>query len=168
LSREGNNSVSSAAGFTLVELLVVLTIATLLVALVPPAISAVVPSVALRSATHDFAQTLRQARGRAIYGNRSVDVVLHFEPPTYAIGDTPPVGFPNSVHMNVARARGFGEQPPEWADEALYADGFRLRFFPDGSSTGAVIDLLRGERGYRVDVGWLAGGLSITAVRNAR
>ncbi len=167
MAREPGNSTPSAAGFTLLELLVVLTIATLLVALVPPAISAVVPSVALRSATHDFAQTLRRARGMAIHGNRIVDVVLRFEPPTYAIGDDTPTGFPNSVRMDVAPAAGFGEQPPAWTAAELYADGFRLRYYPDGSSTGAVIDLLRGERGYRVDVGWLAGNLDITAVPNA-
>ena len=162
-----NKQILRVAGFTLLELLVVLTIATLLVSLVPPAISAVVPSVALRSATHDLAQTLRQARGRAIHGNRAVDVVLRFDPPTYAVGDESPVGMPNSVRMDVARAGGFRVEPDE-AVEELYADGFRLRFFPDGSSTGAVISLLRGDTGYRVDVGWLAGNFRITTVPDDR
>src|SRR5699024_12728754 len=37
----------------------------------------------------------------------------------------------------------------------------RIRFFPDGSSTGGHVVLRRGARQWRVNVAWLTGAISI-------
>ena len=41
--------------------------------------------------------------------------------------------------------------------ELLDGDRGRIRFFPDGSSTGGRVTLASGERRYFVDVDWLTG-----------
>jgi general secretion pathway protein H len=37
----------------------------------------------------------------------------------------------------------------------------RIRFFPDGSSTGGHIVLQRGARRWQVNVAWLTGAVSV-------
>jgi general secretion pathway protein H len=37
----------------------------------------------------------------------------------------------------------------------------KIRFFPDGTSTGGRITLARGERKYGVDINWLTGQVVI-------
>ena len=74
-----NNPNAKTAGFTLLELLVVLVIAGMLVAVVPAAVSAVVPGTKARTAAYDFASTLRDARNLAISQSTPVDVVLDLE-----------------------------------------------------------------------------------------
>ncbi len=64
-------------GFTLIELLVVLVIMGLMLALVPAAFERVLPGLAHKSAARDVAASLRQARGRAIRGNREVAVIVN-------------------------------------------------------------------------------------------
>jgi general secretion pathway protein H len=37
----------------------------------------------------------------------------------------------------------------------------KIRFFPDGTSTGGRITLTQGERKYLVDINWLTGQVAI-------
>ncbi|MEM9183449.1 MAG: hypothetical protein AAGB27_09880 [Pseudomonadota bacterium] len=37
-----------------------------------------------------------------------------------------------------------------------------MRFFPDGSSTGAQITLTAGSRSWLISVGWLTGEIELT------
>ena len=73
------------SGFTLLELLVVLTIAGGLMALVPPMVSAVVPGTKFRVAALDLAASLRDARNLAITQSVPVDVRFDSEAATYRI-----------------------------------------------------------------------------------
>lgn len=45
-------------------------------------------------------------------------------------------------------------------DQANATTG-RIRFFPDGSSTGGRITLKRGQREWHVNVAWLTGAVSV-------
>ena len=42
-------------------------------------------------------------------------------------------------------------------------DRFRIRFYPDGSSSGAIITLRRESLAYTLKVGWLLGRVSMAA-----
>ena len=44
----------------------------------------------------------------------------------------------------------------------------RIRFFPDGSSTGGHITLQREQRQWRVNVAWLTGAVSVADVSPKR
>lgn len=153
-----------ATGFTLLELLVVLTIAGLLAALVPPLYSKAVPGARLKMAARDLAISLREARSRAITTNSQIDLRLLADPPSYAVGSTSAVPLPRGVFMTAhdyfSAARG------SLADtSALSMNEVAIRFFPDGSSNGAVIKVANRGNAYRVDVSWLTGDIRVSEVR---
>ncbi len=140
-------------GFTLLELLLVLAIASLLFALVPPLFSAAVPGARLKSEARELAATLRQARNQAIIGNRDVSVVLETRPPRYRIGNAAPHDLPDGLALDMpgAAQEGIVEDQPR-----------RLYFYPDGSSSGETILLRQGERAYRLRVDWLLGDVALS------
>ena len=43
------------------------------------------------------------------------------------------------------------------AEEQTSETTGRIRFYPDGSSTGGKVRLISGEREWQVQVGWLTG-----------
>lgn len=144
----------AVGGFTLLELLVVLTIAGLLVALVPPALSAALPGAKLSAATRGFVATLRESRNLAIGRGIEVDVIFDTEEHQIEIADLRPQDLPGGINIDV---RG----------QALAADNrlFVLRFYPDGSSSGAVVQISQGRSAYLVDVDWLLGTVEVTKAK---
>jgi len=152
-----------ATGFTLLELLVVLTIAGLLAALVPPLYSKVVPGARLKMAARDFAISLREARSRAITTNSQIDLMLLTEPPSYAVGSTSAVQLPSGVSMSAYDY--FLAAHGSLADtNALSMNDVAIRFYPDGSSNGAVVKVANRGTAYRVDVSWLTGDIRVAEV----
>jgi general secretion pathway protein H len=124
---------SGQSGFTLIEIIVVITILTLVGGLVltrQPWHSAGLDTDATLRA---LMNAMRLARSRAIAQDREVAVV------------TAPNGF--SVDGTAPRML-----PP---DQALSPS--RVVFTPDGGSTGGTILLLAGQRRIVVDVNWLTG-----------
>ena len=124
---------SGQAGFTLIEIIIVIVIMALIAGLVlirQPVHSAELNTQATIRA---MSNALRLARSRAIAQDREVAVV------------TAPAGF--SVDGGAA-----------WllpAGEALSAS--RVIFTPDGGSSGATILLTAGPRRIAVTVNWLTG-----------
>lgn len=139
-------------GFTLLELLVVLLIVSLLVGLVPPLFSGAVPGARLKAAVRDLAVALRLARNQAITHDLETQVHINLEAPAYTIGRQAPRALPTGVQLKVDS--GPGQHAPPAGHRVL-------RFFPDGSSSGAVITLSSGKRGYRLHLGWLTGRITI-------
>jgi general secretion pathway protein H len=121
------------AGFTLIEIIVVITILALVGSLVlarqPWHSAGLNTDVTLRS----LMNAMRLARSRAIAQDREVAVVTT----------------PNSFAVDGATQRTL---PP---DQALSPS--RVVFAPDGGSTGGTILLLAGQRRIAVDVNWLTG-----------
>ena len=152
-------------GFTLLELLVVLTIAGLLVALVPPLYSKAVPGARLKMAARDFAVSLREARSRAISTSNEVTLKLLEDPPSYAVGSTSAVQLPRGVFMTAYDY--FTAPQGSLADaHALTEDDIAIRFYPDGSSNGSVVKVANGGAAYRVDVSWLTGDIRVSEVED--
>lgn len=143
-----------ARGFTLVELVVVLVIAGLMVALVPPLISRGATSSALKTAARDLAAALRFARGQAITRHREAVVTLDTERRRYTItGKAQAKTLPRQVDVALVTAR-----------SELSAGSTKvgsIRFFPDGGATGGQITLTGGAQRYVVDVNWLTGRVAI-------
>ena len=162
-----NNPVSKTAGFTLLELLVVLAIAGMLVALVPAAVSAVVPGTKARTAAFDMASTLRDARNLAISQSTPVDVVFDPESASYAIAGSPPSDLPRGMALVIQERSGYVSETRRVARQSSFdrEEPVTLRFYPDGSSSG--LDVRLGPEdggGYLVRIDWLFGGASVTAV----
>jgi len=137
-----------AAGFTLLELMVVLAIAALLLAITPPLISSVVPGVELKASARRVAAGLRLAREEAIRGGRDVAFTLDVEARTYRVdGNYKEARLAKDLRLKLEAAE----------TEMLGDHRGSVRFFPDGSSTGGRIILSHAGHGYQVGVKWLTG-----------
>jgi general secretion pathway protein H len=141
-----------AKGFTLIELLVVLVIIGLMLSLAPVAFRQALPGVQHKAVARDLAAALRDARGRAIQENRDVAVIVDVEARTFATGDGGELGRLGD-DLTVSLVVGQSEQ----LDETRA----RIRFFPDGTSTGGRITLTGNQRDYHVLVDWLSGRVAI-------
>jgi len=143
-------------GFTLLELLVVLVIAGMLVALVPPLISAAVPAMQAKVAGRDLAVALRDARFVAIRRNIPVDVRFDFESGSYRVADAPAQTLPAGVGIAMP---GSGEYSGR--GRASPAD-YTLRFYTDGSSNGLLVRVGPALHGFIVSVDWLMGRVALS------
>jgi general secretion pathway protein H len=135
-----------AAGFTLLELLLVVSILALVAAVAAPLLTAPSDSVRLRSTAQQIVAALGLARAGAIARNGEVGIVIDAKNRTIHRGgrDEP---FPPDILVRLTIAESQRESPTR--------GGFR--FFPDGSSTGGSILLSLRGRELSLCVDWLTG-----------
>jgi general secretion pathway protein H len=137
-------------GFTLIELLVVLAIAAFIAALTVPRLTGVTERVAIRSAARELEAALRGARSIAMARGRPEALIIDTARGSFRQGSS--IGHvPNGVHLTVTTTTG----------DRLNAQTGRIRFFPDGTSTGGGIDVWAGNDRSQVLVDWLSGRVSI-------
>jgi len=152
MSRAGSKTGGEAAGFTLIELVVVLFIAGLLIAVAPPLISAAMPGVELKGTAREIAAALRFARNQAVLRQTDAAVRLDLEARRYSVSGRPKLNaIPEGIAVDLDTVQA----------ELTEGRGGSIRFFPDGSSTGGRVTLSRGEAVYKVDVDWLTGRVRI-------
>lgn len=145
---------SRQRGFTLVELLVVLLIGSLMLAVIPPLASSLGLTTEMRGAARQIAAGLRAARNHAITKQQESALTLELEQRQFSVsGDSRIVKLPtdNDIQVKLFTAQ------TELVDE----ETGRIRFFPDGSSTGGHISLIESNVEYRVNVDWLTGRIVI-------
>jgi general secretion pathway protein H len=138
-----------AAGFTLLELLVALTIAAALIALTPRLM--VSGGGDLAAAADMVAAELRLARERAL--TRGAPAGVGFDPEGGAV--LPQGAAPRPLPSGVALALRTAAE----ARDALGAPG--VVFFPEGGATGGEIALSRGAGVMVVEVRWLTGAVHV-------
>jgi prepilin-type N-terminal cleavage/methylation domain-containing protein len=124
------------AGFTLLELLVVLAIAGLMASIAIPFTVSTVERAALRVDARELASALRDVRQQAI-DRRRVIVVR-------SLADLPMQDRPRRGRLDA------GEGPP-------------LAFYPDGTSSGKDLKLVESGRAVELHVAWLTGAVSVGA-----
>ncbi|HEY1410651.1 MAG TPA: GspH/FimT family pseudopilin [Rhodopila sp.] len=121
------------AGFTLIEMIVVIAIMAMVAGLVlvkqPWHSTGLNTDATVRALTN----ALRLARSRAIAQDRDVAVVT--APRGFSVDGGPPWALPREESLNPAQ----------------------VVFTPDGGSTGGTIMLAAGRRRIVVDVNWLTG-----------
>ncbi len=138
-------------GFTLIELVVVLTLLGLLLLVLPPVIGSG-GGIGLKAAARDVAAGLKRAQSRAIARNREVAFVLDLNAHHFGVGGEPETRpLPSDVGLRLYTARS------ELVDSATGA----IRFYPDGSSTGGEVSLSAGSQEYHVAVDWLTGRVRV-------
>ena len=143
---------TSRAGFTLIEIAVVLVILALAYGFVTPAFSNFVAATRLESAARELAMALKEARSTAIV--TGMELRFTFDPGVR--------GWRFADRRNAVDDRVSLEV--ETAPAARNSDGsVWIGFYPDGRSTGGRIVLRSGERRRSVDVHWLTGHVSQTA-----
>lgn len=132
------------AGFTLIEMIVVLVVLGLTLGLIIGRGPMHSPTLDARTAARDMAQALRLARSRAIMSDRSVSVVLDR-----------PIRIDGSPYQSLPPAVGVAATSPTGQPIAA------IRFAPDGSSSGARIALAEKGSVRYVVVDWLTGRVSV-------
>ena len=139
------------AGFTLIELVVAITIAGLFITLI--AIHGRPRSAGLEEngTASELASGLREARAQAIVQNRPVSLMLDIVNHQWKIDNQPFHKVPPQFHMAVLTVQGE-------ARGNLAA----IVFEPDGSSTGGQVAFDDGLRKFSVNVDWLTGMTRVT------
>lgn len=138
-------------GFTLVELLVVLVIASLVLAMVGTSISRNISGAEMRNAARKVAASLRYTRTQAILTKSEQVFLVDTENLTYQAGEKKAETLPEGMKVELNTARS------ELTSETVGG----IRFYPDGGSTGGNVRLEANGRIYRVNVAWLTGEASL-------
>lgn len=135
-------------GFTLLELIVVLSILAGLLAVVAPSLSGGLESGRMRAAASDIRSTLAHARTLAVGRSRTRMVTFDLDKRTFGVDNAvAPRALPETVRIVVRKASG----------EAT-GGAVNVRFFPDGCAEEAEIALTsEGGGTLRVTVDPLTG-----------
>jgi general secretion pathway protein H len=147
---------NAQAGFTLIELLVVIAILGLMLALIGFNANPVSPATHARGAAEEISGALRAARSSALMSNRSVFFTVDTASLSYQWGDEPPQPLPTDLKLSLLTGR----------DQLTSGTQGRIRFDPDGGSTGGRVSIVGGGQLWMVGVDWLSGRVSI--VQNAK
>ena len=135
------------AGFTLIEMLVVLTILALTTTMIVPFVSGGSEGARLQMAASDLTSAFRLTRSAAITRNRDMSLMIDVNQRTFRSSVVSQRSFAPDIDAKLTFAAGLGSGKSD--------GGFQ--FFPDGSSTGGDVTLsLRGKQ-TRLCVDWLTG-----------
>ncbi len=140
-----------AAGFTLLEMLAVILLIGIAAAAVSISVTQGLASTRVRAASGEVAGALRATRAQAIVQSREQHFDVDTRAGTFSGGRSDHVALPRGMHVSVTSA----------AADAPNEHTARIRFFPDGSSTGGRITLASGKREWHVNVSWLTGGVRV-------
>lgn len=143
-----------AQGFTLVEMLLVITISIMAMAVVSPNLSSGNQSSILKSAGRDIASALRYARGKALTTQKEAVVTLNLEENSYQVtGRDKQFKLKEEIDITLSVAQ---------TEQDGVGSG-SVRFFADGSSSGGKITLELGEFKQIIDINWLTGQVELHA-----
>ncbi|HET9484188.1 MAG TPA: GspH/FimT family protein [Xanthomonadales bacterium] len=138
-------------GFTLIEIIAVIALLALAASTVVFFVSRSLSTTQIRGAGRDLVAALRYTRGQAIVKREEQALELDVERRVYRAPDRPEVELPKDMEMKLLTA----------AEEQVDETTGRVRFFPDGSSTGGRISLVAGERVWQVEIAWLTGEVKL-------
>jgi general secretion pathway protein H len=134
-------------GFTLIEVLVVLMLAVVVLTVASVSLSNGLTGAKFRAAGQNLVAALRYTRTQAIVKQTEQTLTLDVEKRSYSAPNRAEVQLPKKMEMRMLTA----------AEEQINESTGRIRFYPDGSSTGGRIRLITGERAWDVEIAWLTG-----------
>ena len=148
----GKPARKTAAGFTLVELLIVFTLLVTLTAVLAPVLIPS-PSRALRESASEIATTLRETRRHAQARQSRMRFLVNTESGQFGIqGSQPWRALPEDMNVQLTTGRSLLT--------GNHTGG--IDFFPDGSSTGGRVSLSMADVSLRVDIEWLTGRIRVS------
>jgi general secretion pathway protein H len=138
----------------LLELLVVLAIVGLIAASIPGFLIRDNKTIDLDNATRRIVEGLRSTQHAAVVENRHHLFGLDVDARQFlAAGAKAPVQLPPGLSLHFVSAR----------QEQIGQSTGRIRFFPDGSSTGGRITLGLDGLSSVIDIDWLTGLVSVSS-----
>lgn len=144
-----------SGGFTLIELVAVIVLIGIALSVVSLSFSKSFSSAKAQAASRDLVAALRYTRGQAIVKGQQQALDLDTQNNTYQAPGRPLVELPKNMHMTLLTAE----------SEQTGATSGRIRFFPDGASTGGHVSVFMGQREWRVNVSWLTGEVTREEVK---
>ncbi|MDO3385246.1 prepilin-type N-terminal cleavage/methylation domain-containing protein [Gilvimarinus sp. SDUM040013] len=142
-------------GFTLIEVMVAISIAAMLVAVSVPAASKIYQSMSYRSAVREVRTMLESAKLRALSGAPYASVLVNPRERWLRLDSDEKYYLPDELRLEVVSAQEY----------EINGNTGVLRFYSDGTSTGGNIDVLRSDdSGVRLEVGWLLGEVKQHAI----
>jgi general secretion pathway protein H len=142
---------AAAAGFTLLEMMIVLVIVGLATLLIGLGRTPLGPTTEGRAAAQAISGALRSARSEAVVSDRAVYFVLDTAQRSYRWGQRAPQAL--SPDLSVAMLTSTDQQVAERVG--------RIRFDPDGGSSGGRIAIAGGGRVWQVGIDWISGRVSV-------
>jgi len=138
-------------GFTLVEMLAVIVLIAIALTAVSMSFSKSLESAKVRAASRDLVAALRYTRGQAIVKGQQETLELNLQDNTYQAPKKGAIKLPKNMELRLTTA----------AQEQTSEGSGRIRFFPDGSSTGGHVSILLGQQEWRINIGWLTGEVTL-------
>ena len=142
----------SNAGFTLLELIVVLAIVALGYSAVAVNFSSGNDAMALKAAARDLTSGLRYVRSQAMLSHETATLDFNLSNNSYSLtGQDKIYTLPENIDVTINTAK-----------DELHDGVAQLRFFPDGSSIGGRIRLEKKSHVQEININWLTGHVTLT------
>ncbi len=142
-------------GFTLIEIIAVVALIALAMTLVAVTVGDGLTNAKVKAASRDLAAALRYTRGQAIVKRQPAVLKVDVDARRYQAPGKKWIELPKEMDIKILTAR----------SEMEGENVGRIRFYPDGASTGGNIELIRGEANWRIDVNWLTGEVTLADLR---
>jgi general secretion pathway protein H len=149
-ARASARAPARARGFSLIEMIAVIVLIGLVFAMVSLSFSRSLSSARIQAASRDLVAALRFTRGQAIVKGKSTSLELDIENNRYMVPGREVVNLPPQMHLALLTAD----------NEVTGRSSGRIRFFPDGASTGGHISVFVGKEEWRINVDWLTGAVT--------
>lgn len=146
---------SAQRGFSLLELIAVMVLIAIAVTVASISISNSLGSAKIQAASRDLVAALRYTRGQAIVKGEQKTLDVDLEAMSYTVPGKSAVKFPDKIEVKLLTAQ----------NELIHEKAGRIRFYPDGSSTGGHVSIIAGTREWRVNVGWLTGEVDLEELK---
>jgi len=139
-------------GFTLLEILLVLTISSVLLVFIAPDMYRTISGMTLPKATQELATALRRSSSQAVNASTPASLLLNVKERSYQLSGSEKVyQLPKDLDVTILTGAGL----------VRGASSGAIFFYPDGSSSGGRISLQQGEREQQIHINWLTGEVDI-------
>jgi general secretion pathway protein H len=140
------------SGFSLIELLIVLTITISILVLAAPRLNGTLDSLQVKKLSREIVASLRATRSQAISKGQDGTWLLDLDKHYFQYGrKNTKVSYADDIKLVLTTA----------SKEQVSDTVARIRFFPDGSATGGEIKLSHGKFNYSIHIDWLTGRVKI-------
>jgi general secretion pathway protein H len=140
------------SGFSLIELLIVLTITISVLVLAAPRLNGTLDSLKVKKLSREIVASLRATRSQAISKGQDGTWLLDLDKHYFQYGrENTKVPYAEDIKLVLTTA----------SKEQVSDTVARIRFFPDGSATGGEIKLSQGKFNYSIHIDWLTGRVKI-------
>lgn len=142
----GRHGMPRIKGFTLLELMVALSIAAILLAVSTPAVRALYEGAQYRSVVGSTIELINAAKYKALTTGAFVDLKVSPKRGEITLLGRPSLDMASHITLHAT----VSEEYMHDAETGV------IRFYPDASSTGGELQLLREDgSGVKVHIGWL-------------